>query len=116
MSTMDENALDYDTTPPYPVELDGTTLHVTPTTELPFPKSLAAATISSRIITKMDRSEEAGEQAVGVDEDMYQLLELCVEDGIRRETLEALGPHDLTDVLEIAFIHAEPEVESDGDD
>lgn len=84
------------------VELGGTTLHVTPISVLPFPYSISAGVIASRLVTKINRTDE-DEPAEGIDEDMYQLLELCVEDGISRETIENLGPYELSAIIGAAF-------------
>lgn len=93
------------------VNISGAELHVTPITELPHPESITAGIISSRILTKQSRAGEEG--AIGMDEDMYQLLELCVEDGIQRSTIESLDAYELNTLVNAVF--PDPDSNTDTD-
>lgn len=104
MMNMNENGAEGesdDETVTTTVDVSGAELQVTPLTKLPHPESITAGIISSRILTKQNRGDQ--ESIVGMDEDMYQLLELCVEDGISRTTIESLGPYELNTIVAAVF-------------
>lgn len=84
------------------VDINGVEIDVTPIHELPFPKSLTASVISSRIISKTEAGSR-DDPAVGVDEDFYQLIEMCIEDRVRRRTIAALDAEQLNIILEVIF-------------
>ena len=75
------------------IEVNGVTLRVTPATELPFPTNLSASVIANRILHKIEEGDHS------VYQDIYEMCELCCEDGIRKETFEQLGVAELNKVL-----------------
>lgn len=92
------------------IDVGGTTIRVTPVNELPFPESVTAGLISSRLISKIETADSG---AIGAEDDLYELLELCVEDEIQRETIESLGPYELNAIIGTVF---EPETDDENDD
>lgn len=91
------------------VDIDGVELHVTPADEVGFPMNIVVALIAGRIARKLQGSG----QLVDVEDDVYQILEICVEDGVRRETLATLDPHDLGKIISVVF--DEPDADPDTD-
>ena len=81
------------------VDIGDVELHVTPVSELPFPMRIAVAMIGGRIA----RKSETAEHAADIESDIYEVLEICVEDGIRRETLQSLNAKELAAILDVVF-------------
>lgn len=96
------------------IEVNGVTLHITPVSELPYPTDMSVGLISQRILHKIDEDDHT------VYQDFYEICEVCIDDGIRKETLAGLGVRELDLIFEAIFddpdeIEDSPEEDTEAD-